>query len=37
MARIRVCGVCLKPVRECLCDDEPEPGEPQDGSEDDAA
>ena len=22
MARIRVCGVCLKPVRECICDDE---------------
>lgn len=33
MARIRVCGVCLKPVRECICDDEP--GGPEDG--DDAA
>jgi hypothetical protein len=34
MARIRVCGVCMKPVRECICDDEDqEPGGPQDGSE----
>lgn len=24
MARIRVCGVCWKPVAECICDDEPE-------------
>ena len=22
MARIRVCGVCLQPVRDCLCDDD---------------
>lgn len=32
MARVRVCGVCLKPVRECICEDE----EPE-GSEDEAA
>jgi DTW domain-containing protein YfiP len=36
MARVKVCGACLKPLRECICDDE-KPGEPQDGSEDDAA
>jgi hypothetical protein len=22
MARVRICGVCLKPVAECICDDE---------------
>ena len=27
MARVRVCGVCWKPVKECICDD--------DGPEDD--
>ena len=28
MARIRVCGVCMKPVRECICDEDgPEPDE----------
>lgn len=25
MARVKVCGVCWKPVAECICDDEPEP------------
>lgn len=26
MARVRVCGVCWKPVKECICEDEtPEP------------
>jgi len=36
MARVRVCGVCWKPVRECICDDEAEtkPAEPQDISDD---
>jgi DTW domain-containing protein YfiP len=35
MARVRVCGVCWKPVAECLCDEDPRaPAEPQDGSED---
>jgi hypothetical protein len=24
MARVKVCGVCWKPVAECICDDEPE-------------
>ena len=24
MARVMVCGVCRKPVAECICDDEPE-------------
>jgi len=29
MARVRVCGVCWKPVKECICDeDAPEPDEP---------
>jgi len=31
MARVRCCGVCRKPVRECICDDEPEA--PQEDSE----
>ncbi len=31
MARVRVCGVCLKPVRECICDDT----EDESSSEDD--
>ena len=26
MARVKVCGVCWKPVNECICDDD-EPGE----------
>lgn len=30
MARIRLCGVCRKPVAECICDDD----EPQDSSDD---
>lgn len=24
MARVKVCGVCWKPLPECICDDEPE-------------
>lgn len=24
MARVRVCGVCMRPVADCICDDEPE-------------
>ena len=35
MARVRVCGVCWKPVLECICDDEPE--FTSDSDEDDAA
>ena len=32
MARIRVCGVCFKPLRECICDeDEDESTEEDDG------
>jgi hypothetical protein len=23
MARVRVCAVCLKPVADCICDDDP--------------
>lgn len=26
MARVKVCGVCWKPVNECICDDDAEPG-----------
>ena len=34
MARIRICGVCWKPLKECLCEDDATgPGEPQDGSD----
>ena len=35
MARVRVCSECRKPVRECVCDDEPDT--PEDDSEDEAA
>lgn len=35
MARVRVCGVCWKPVAECICDDEPRG--PEDSSDEDAA
>ena len=24
MARVKVCAECLKPLRECICDDEPD-------------
>jgi hypothetical protein len=24
MARIRVCGVCMQPVADCVCPDEPD-------------
>ena len=29
MARVKVCGVCWKPVAECICDDEPDEGGPE--------
>lgn len=31
MARIKVCGVCWKPVRECICEDAPELGDDGEG------
>lgn len=31
MARVKVCGVCWKPVAECICDDEDESTEEDDG------
>lgn len=31
MARVKVCGVCWKPVNECICDDAPEDTEEDDG------
>ncbi len=38
MARIRVCGVCLQPVRDCICEDDgPQDPAGDDGSEDEAA
>lgn len=33
MARIKVCGVCWKPVRECICED----GEAESSTEEDAS
>jgi hypothetical protein len=32
MARVKICGVCWKPVAECICeDDEPEGTREDDG------
>jgi hypothetical protein len=31
MARVKVCGVCWKPVAECIC---PDPDEPEGDTED---
>lgn len=31
MARIRVCGVCYKPVNECICGEEPDNEPDSDG------
>lgn len=33
MARVKICGECMKPLAECICDED----EPEDGGEDDAA
>ena len=40
MARIRVCGECFKPVRECICDEDAELAmdiDGLDGDDEDAA
>ena len=29
MARVKVCGVCWKPVKECICDDDSEAPDPE--------
>ena len=29
MARVKICGVCWKPVAECICDDEPDSEGPE--------
>jgi hypothetical protein len=29
MARVKICGVCWKPVAECICDDEPDGDGPE--------
>ena len=34
MVRIRICGVCWKPLKECLCEDDTGTREPEDTPED---